>query len=80
MNKTLGGEQRHKQGGKVWPSCLFPMGELEGVATLPSWEVAGEASRRLALGSSSWEDVCPTPPCLWLSADGLYGQCPNKGS
>lgn len=45
----------------MWLSCPFPVGDLEGVPTPPSWEVAGEASGILVLGSGSsgtWKGVC----------------------
>lgn len=86
IQRTLGGaEDLGKDtmaGGEVWLSCLFPTGELEGVATPASWEVAGEASRMSALGpgsSSTCEGVCPTSPCLWPSGDGVCGECSNLG-
>lgn len=43
----------------------------------------GEASRMLVLGpgsSSTWEGVCPTPPCLWPLGGGIHGEYPNWGS
>lgn len=86
IKKILGGEEAwgrvSSQGGEGGSS--FSSGVNGGCChpQLPGrWP--GETSRMLALGpgsSSTWEGVCPSPPCLWPLAGGIYGEYPHWGS